>query len=303
MAAGLVVSALGAAAGGAAANAMGGSDGGNGNASAPVNIPDTISQMNTILNNALGNAVNTSTGLTNQAIGQQNQSLGAATSALTAGNNAANNAVAQNVNTGTKENQALNAPYSSAGYQALDNYMGTLGLATPVGGSQALSQNLYNAAQINPAIQSLQQAAQANNNTNPYQAVAPMGAAPTLANYSGGISASQIANYLAQNETFANGNRQGKASINVGGSIFNEPNPGSLGWGDSYTPLSQAIANQLAQPQYQTALNQYNSQASLNQAQQIAYNNVGNVLQSTGATPQGLAQAAAYNSGNISGVK
>ena len=60
------------------------------------------------------------------------------------------NQAQQNIQQGYQQAQALNAPQHLATYNALDAYQGTLGLATPQGGSFQLAQNMNNAATGQP---------------------------------------------------------------------------------------------------------------------------------------------------------
>lgn len=56
------------------------------------------------------------------------------------------NQAQKNINQGYNQAQALNAPQHLATYNALDAYQGTLGLATPQGGSFQLAQAMNNNA-------------------------------------------------------------------------------------------------------------------------------------------------------------
>lgn len=284
MSAALGVSLLGAGLGAATANATMGNDDSSTN--------NTVFGMNQILNQALGSALNASNNETSSAIAQQNASLGTATNALNSGLTAANQAVATGVNTGTAENQALNSSTVSAGDQALDQYMNTLGLAVPVGGFQNQTQNLYNSAQLAPTLQSLQ-AAGTSTGLNPYTAAV----APSLSSMASQMTPQQIQQYLAQNNQGAQS--YGNEIYSYGGTT---PSYGNANTFTSLAdleanPQAQAYAaNQLAQPGYNTALGNYNT---LNSAQQ----SLGSQISQLGVTPSGLAQAAAYNSGQANTVK
>jgi hypothetical protein len=283
-----------------------------GNLSSQVNVPDTISQMNSLLDTALSNALGTSTNATNSAIGEENSSLGQTTNILNSANTAANSALASGVNTGTAENQALNAPYLGAGYQALDAYMGNLGLATPVGGSGALESNLYNAAQLSPTWSNYLTAANSAG-VNPYSST--LAAAPSLSNYTSAITPAQINAYIAQNITPMNGTDPGfgtytgVGAVNNATSFTNVPQLASdpsgmygtaselgsyFGADDASNPIVAYLAAQ--NPAYQAAQSNYQNYST-------AFNNLGTALGSSGATPAALAQSLAYNSGNTSGVK
>lgn len=62
------------------------------------------------------------------------------------------NEAQKNINQGYQTAQALNAPQHLATYNALDAYQGTLGLATPQGGSFQLAQAMNNNAQGNAPV-------------------------------------------------------------------------------------------------------------------------------------------------------
>ncbi len=60
------------------------------------------------------------------------------------------NQAQKDINQGYAQAQALNAPQHLATYNALDAYQGTLGLATPQGGSFQLAQAMNNASTGHP---------------------------------------------------------------------------------------------------------------------------------------------------------
>ena len=62
------------------------------------------------------------------------------------------NKAQSDINKGYQTAQALNAPQHLATYNALDAYQGTLGLATPQGGSFQLAQAMNNNVQGNPPL-------------------------------------------------------------------------------------------------------------------------------------------------------
>lgn len=70
-----------------------------------------------------------------------------------------NNQAQKQLQTGYNQAQALNAPQHLATYNALDAYQGTLGLATPQGGSfqlaQAMNNNANGAPPVNPQQQQM----------------------------------------------------------------------------------------------------------------------------------------------------
>lgn len=68
-----------------------------------------------------------------------------------------NNAAQNQLRQGFNQAQALNAPQRLATYGALDAYQGTLGLATPQGGSFQLAQAMNNQAMGQPLATPQQQ--------------------------------------------------------------------------------------------------------------------------------------------------
>lgn len=95
------------------------------------NAADWANTANSYLTNAL-----------NQGIAQSNQYNQAAINSQLTAQNQANKAAAQ----GYDMAQALNAPQRLAGYQALDAYQDSLGLARPTAGSFQLASALENQA-------------------------------------------------------------------------------------------------------------------------------------------------------------
>ena len=69
----------------------------------------------------------------------------------------------QQMKQGFAQSQALNAPQHLATYNALDTYLGTLGQATPVGGSFQLAQGMQNSLFGQPNTPQQQQQAQGFN--------------------------------------------------------------------------------------------------------------------------------------------
>ena len=231
-------------------------------------------QMAQILNAGLNKALNFNTNYTNQAINQQNTSLQQAINALTGYGQQAQQVATNAINQGLSQYQQLQKPYANAGYDALDAYKQSLGLATPQGGTR----NQVLASQLQPLLQSLK----GNYNTP---------TAPDMTTFANQITQDQIKDYI-------NNNIHNKASYTQDGGITgvtdtysgvgSSPNSnvsqGLVGQGaqanlndpnlrntlmnsllNNPSILSQ-VRNSLAQPAYQAAQGQYNqNMGTLNQ--------------------------------------
>ena len=297
------------AASSAAGSALGNAANGSGGGSTPYSsatgqiqpmTPAFITTMNNMLQNSMNNAIQYSTGYTNQATQQQTNSLGAATSALNTGLTNANQAATTNATSGFNQAQALQAPYASAGYGALDAYQDSLGLSRAQMGSQALSGMLNTASQAQPLLQQIQNLGQA-------QTLGTGLTDPTLQQYEQQVTPQQIQQYLSQNITSSN--QGGHTTYSYGGVGNNTPGivdtrigqAGGAGYLtnelSNNSTVAQDIAAQLAQTPYNQALQQYQTQYGQQQATQTQQQQLFNQLQNLGYSPQLMSQAQGYNQG------
>lgn len=131
--------------------------GGSGSNSQPIDISkylvnfnasDWANTANQYLTSALGQGINASNQYNNAAITAANTAQQQSNQAL---------------NQGFDMSQALNAPQRLAGYQALDAYQDSLGLARPQAGSFQLAGAMENAARGQPNIPQQQAIANAYN--------------------------------------------------------------------------------------------------------------------------------------------
>lgn len=293
---GIGVSALGSVAGSEAGNAlMGGSSSNSGGSTAYVN--NAVNNINSLLGSALTTALGEDSSLTNQAISQQNSSLSSALNALGSGLNNATQAATTNINTGFNQSQALNSGIALAGYNALDSYEDSLGQARPAAGNAALAQSLYN----NASLQGAQNSLMATNGslTKPTAPTSPT--APAAANINT-ISPTQLMTYIQQNTQGGHYNGVGASDYGSGSPLVS--NVLSQGGATLNSEVGQQIAQQLAQQQYTAAMQNYNAALPNYQSQLSAYNNnlanynnYNSLFSQT--SPQQLALAQAYNSGNM----
>lgn len=267
-------------------NAMGGGD----STQSPYSTPDFVGQMNNLLATAMNNAIGTSTNYTNQATAQQNQSLNASTNALNSSLTNATNSATSSLQNGLNQSMALNSPLAIAGYGALDAYQDSLGLSRPKEGSGTLANQLYSSAQAAPILQQMQQLGQG-------QQLGSAPTAPTLQSFEQQYTPEQISNYIAQNTSPVFHGGQGFG-------VFNGVQAPLLVDLQSNPTLRADAVSQMAQPAYNNALSQYNTQntayqtASNNQTQQMQ---LMNQLQSLGYSPQAQNAAQSYQQGLFTG--
>lgn len=129
---------------GVLAGMFGGGDEGSG-------YPD----VSAILNAALDRAMGQNQHWTGKGINQLRESLGVATNAFNTSKTDAIKAAQDAAQQGFNLSQQLRAPYGRAGYNALDKWQQSLGLATPTGGSYNLVQNQQLADKLSPLLAEL----------------------------------------------------------------------------------------------------------------------------------------------------
>jgi|SRR6185437_7306930 len=268
----VAVGALGSVAGSLTAEKLGGGSSNKIDMSGYYSTPNFIYQMNDMLQNGLDKAMQYETNYTNQGINQQNQSLSNANQAIQTGLNNANQQ-AQNISDkGLQQYQTLNAPYTSAGYNALDSYMDSLGLSRPQVGSQAIVSATQQANNIKSKLAALG-AAPSNPGLFNQQA-------PSQVDLSQ-LTPQQVQQYINQNTTVNptsglsyytgyNGAAQGSGpgTWNAADVLNNKAlSQGSLPSVSANNPIyinaAQGLQQQLfnqAQQQYSTNLNNYNQQ-------------------------------------------
>ena len=233
---------------------------------------DPMVDYNKILNTALQQAIGTSTQYTGQAIDQQNKSLGQSTAITNAANAAANKQVMQTTNQGFNLGQGLLSPQRNAGYNALDAYMQSMGLATPQGGS--LAQANQNAYTQSKGLLEQQYDKSRFNSVNP---TAPtMGDKGTADQYISNTTDAQIHDWL--NKQYATASSTGRGGVNFGGTggtikVGNKtvslrgPDVQSLKDSGAYDQVKQLLGNQAysanasaLEGQYNQAQQTYNTQ-------------------------------------------
>lgn len=268
-------------------------------------ILNLIQNMNAILGNAQTGAVNASTAYTTLAQQEQQTGLNAATNALNTGNTNADNALNTLSTSGAQSSNALTQPFATAGYNALDMYEDSLGVARPAAGNAALASSLYNNAQaattLNPLFATLQtdaskvNGATAGLNSNNLLSLGSEAAAPkaTALGPTGGAATAQQVNILAQQ---------------MAGVPANQINP-NASLAQSNPQIYARAAQQLNQQMQNTINGQAAKNASITAANNTAQTNYNNyntayqayntALQNPNFTPQGLALGQAYNSGNV----
>ena len=270
--------------GGIAGTVLGSAVGGRGGSGD--NYGQLYSQYNAILNNALQQAINSSTNYTNQAVDQQNQSLNAATGSF---NNGYNNALQQlisNTTGGFNIGQGLLTPYRDAGYAANDAYSQSLGLATPVGGSQTQADAAAKKAQANLYAQQVFGAGGLPTGSS-------ILTSPTSPNSisvdPSSISQKQVQDYITHNiSTIAGGNGEfnydgvGNQYIRRGTTdqIVADPR--------IQQAVSQLLSQQQAQQQNAAAQQQYQTQQTAYQNQQNQLGQYNNYIQQIGYDPNAV---------------
>lgn len=296
---------IGAAAAGAGLT----SGGGGGSTGGYDSVLSLIDGMNNILNASQTNAISASQAGTQSAINAQNTGLNSAVGALQSGNSSANTALNNLSVTGAQSANALTQPFSTAGYNALDMYEDSLGVARPAAGNAALASSLYNNAQatntLTPLFNTLQTDASkvngASNTLNPNnlfsigsEVAAPTrGAAPTL----GTPTQAQIQAIYNQNAPGFNSATNPFAGTAYAAD-YSKMTPaqqmqlaqGTASYDDQQAYNAAMKTYNAATPAYNTATNNYN-------AYNTAYNAYNTALQNPNY--QNLALGQAYNSGNV----
>lgn len=235
------------------------------------NIPQIVNTSNNILNGALGNALNYSSNYTTQAVQAQQGYNTQSVNALNQSLQGATQGAQQNINQGLLSSMATNAPVVQTGYNALDSYEDSLGMARPSMGNAAYASDLQSASQLPALNNQLQQAASQYGVSNPYAAqtvpTAP-GAAPQVALNTQAAQQS-LAQYVAAQQQ----------ALGVKGAYGRSGNPNDLSSGNivlgnvggAYMPgvttnnmndpaVIQAVAQFQQQQQQAAAMQQYQQQ-------------------------------------------
>lgn len=169
---------------------------------------DISSSINAILNKALSQSVNTMQNYTGQAVNQENTSLQNAINSITGATATATQQATNTMNQGLSTYQTLQGPSANQGYQALDTLSGTLGLATPVGGSANLVANQTQASslakQLAPMLQSMNGNYSAPTAPTAYTAIGASGLTPAQITQLQSQAAGQVEAWNAPGNSTAN---------------------------------------------------------------------------------------------------
>jgi hypothetical protein len=129
---------------------------GSGGGAAGIDVQGGVEQANNILKKSLQQALGYSENYTNKGVGTQEDYYGKTVGFLQDFLNKATQQATTNTQEGLKQSIATNAPVVQAGYEAMDKYKDSLGMARAAMGTGALAQAIQNNPHFLDNIQSLQ---------------------------------------------------------------------------------------------------------------------------------------------------
>lgn len=208
-----------------------------------------------ILNAALDRAMGQNTAYTNKAITQISGGLADTNAAYKEYLQRAITAAQTNAQTGLARSAQLRAPTINTGYNALDAWQKSLGLATPQGGTANLARNYELTNQLAPMLSGL----------NGKYSVEALGAAPQLSSFASQITPDQLNKYVQENTRYEtqknNKGQEFKHTIYTGAGATGGTR--GVNWNAANVlnnpGVVNQIRNQLAQSNFDQASSTYNT--------------------------------------------